>query len=822
MLLLSFLKKNKLQKFIFLSFALLNTVFSLPNIPTVVNGVVDFSKDENSLSISCSDRSIINWNAFSIAAGERVSFTQPSAKSFVLNRVIGTDQSQIFGSLNSNGVLFLLNPNGILIGQSGQIDVGSFIASTLNLSDSAFINNDEFTFLGESKASIVNLGNIKSAKDVFLISKQIDNENQIDASGKIGFGAGLNILLKPNEDHSIYILAGIADEKEDFGINDQGILKASEIEIKADGNLYKLAINDSSTMDATSLEEANGEIYLVAKNGNIKIDGSKIAAKKGNNGGTVEVLADVVEIQKDSKIDASNTENGGVINIGCLNDDVLSRSKEILINESVVIDASCQKNGKGGSIKITSDENASILGNIYVNPKEGDGSSGEITIESEKLNCRATIENNMLTPYVGILKINTAEALIQDEIVNDKTTISPVFLNQALQNYNVEINTKNETFTNGNVTVNGDLEWSKESCLKLVSDEIYINGKIINNESYKYHDSLVAAAKRVDINSNINAGYNNILITLDAAENNILNVNEGLFGCVSINALGKNNSFYINVNPSMYAMKIDGGSLTESINVLINTHCSSKWTINSDYEGNLGAISFKNINSIQGAANDDIFISAKMKEVMLKENNNATITGTIDLLTVDSNCCNIDIQDGYVKEINNLNGKNIYFLNGGIVDRIACQNGNDYFYFSNGDVSDSINVDQANAYFNFTYNASIHANINGGSKITQLNYYIYNSPINVDLNTNIATGVIGSISNINSIIGDKKYFGSISFPNNSNICKSNGKYSGIINDTIYFSNISQINANGDNLFEIHGYLNSIAGGNNNIYNFYSD
>ena len=68
-----------------------------------------------------------------------VRFAQPGASSIVLNRVVGQDPSQIFGSLSSNGQVFLLNPNGILFGAGAQVSVGGRVASTLNMSDQDFM-----------------------------------------------------------------------------------------------------------------------------------------------------------------------------------------------------------------------------------------------------------------------------------------------------------------------------------------------------------------------------------------------------------------------------------------------------------------------------------------------------------------------------------------------------------------------------------------------------------------------------------------------------------------------------------------------------------
>ena len=61
-----------------------------------------------------SSRAIINWDSFSIGKGESVNITQPTSQSTLLNRVLGNNPSEIFGSLSANGQLFLINPAGVI------------------------------------------------------------------------------------------------------------------------------------------------------------------------------------------------------------------------------------------------------------------------------------------------------------------------------------------------------------------------------------------------------------------------------------------------------------------------------------------------------------------------------------------------------------------------------------------------------------------------------------------------------------------------------------------------------------------------------------
>ncbi|MGH7197789.1 MAG: filamentous hemagglutinin N-terminal domain-containing protein, partial [Candidatus Omnitrophota bacterium] len=80
---------------------------------------------------TASDRSISNWN-FDIAAHETFNLAQPSSQAVALFRDFTGDASQIFGSLNANGQLFLINTNGILFGESASVNVGGLVASTLD------------------------------------------------------------------------------------------------------------------------------------------------------------------------------------------------------------------------------------------------------------------------------------------------------------------------------------------------------------------------------------------------------------------------------------------------------------------------------------------------------------------------------------------------------------------------------------------------------------------------------------------------------------------------------------------------------------------
>ena len=99
------------------------------------------------------NRSVINWQSFSIGLNDSVTFSNGSTvlgdRVAVLNRVVGNGvsipQSFIDGKLTSasNISVFLLNPTGIVFGPNANVNVGGLVASTLDLDNGDFTDGDD-------------------------------------------------------------------------------------------------------------------------------------------------------------------------------------------------------------------------------------------------------------------------------------------------------------------------------------------------------------------------------------------------------------------------------------------------------------------------------------------------------------------------------------------------------------------------------------------------------------------------------------------------------------------------------------------------------
>lgn len=111
----------------------------------------------------------------------------------------GADQSVINGALSSTGSVYVINPNGLIVGKTGVVKTGgSFVASTHNISNEDFMNGGDATFASDSQAGVENLGTITSLTgDVTLIAREVRNEGQINAAkGTAGLAAGQEVLLR--------------------------------------------------------------------------------------------------------------------------------------------------------------------------------------------------------------------------------------------------------------------------------------------------------------------------------------------------------------------------------------------------------------------------------------------------------------------------------------------------------------------------------------------------------------------------------------------------------------------------------------------------
>ncbi|CAH2774395.1 MAG: Large exoproteins involved in heme utilization or adhesion [uncultured Paraburkholderia sp.] len=174
-------------------------------------GAGSIDSSGNTVTINQTSRGVVNWDSFSIGGGNCVVFANGNGAT--LNRVTGGPPSVILGSLTASGSVYLINPQGVLVGPGGTISTnGRFVASTLDADNTAFMNGGPLTLSGNSNAAVINLGSISSSgDDVFLVARNsVVNMGSVSApNGTAELSTGQQVLLQDSSSSKqVFVQAG--------------------------------------------------------------------------------------------------------------------------------------------------------------------------------------------------------------------------------------------------------------------------------------------------------------------------------------------------------------------------------------------------------------------------------------------------------------------------------------------------------------------------------------------------------------------------------------------------------------------------------------
>ncbi|MBX2869198.1 MAG: filamentous hemagglutinin N-terminal domain-containing protein [Acidiferrobacterales bacterium] len=369
-------KSRKLAITILLSACVFSAgAFSNPDSPVVIAGSANFDQLGNQLSITNSPGTIIDWKGFSIDRNEITRFLQQSDQSAVLNRVTGSGASNIFGELLSNGKVFLVNPNGIIIGNGARIDTAGFIGSSLDISNEDF-QNGRYEFKG-SGGSVINNGSITAGPggEVILIAPTVENSGDITVvDGEIILAAGQEVTLTSLSDANISFRVSAPGNK---ALN-IGSLTASNGAIGVFANQVMSSGNISANRVSTN---ARGQIVLQA-DASTEVGGTITATGNGVPGGDVTVLGDHIQLTS-AQIDTTGT-NGGRVLIGgdFQGTGDLQRATRTDIDVNSVIHADALEQGNGGEIIVWSEQATNSQGRLTARGGSVAGNGGLVETSS--------------------------------------------------------------------------------------------------------------------------------------------------------------------------------------------------------------------------------------------------------------------------------------------------------------------------------------------------------------------------------------------------------------------------------------------------------
>ena len=391
------------------------------------------------LQITNSPNSIINWQSFGIAPGEITQFIQQHANSAVLNRVVGQDISQLMGQLRSNGHVFLINPNGIVVGQGAMIDTAGFIASTLDMTDEDFIAG-KLRFQGDGDSgSIENRGFIKAngKGDILLVAPSITNEGSISTDGgNLILAAGESVTITSLDDVKVqFEVQAPANEVVNLGemithggaaaifagtISNHGTVNANSIAVDAQGRIQLLAKADVTLEQSSVLTAdgtAGGVIEVESAQATTIVRGKLSAEGIDDVGGRIHLLGDRVGIGGEADVSVSGETGGGEILVGgdYQGGGETPTASQTFVGPDTILQADAGASGDGGEIIVWADETTRFYGQASARGGEESGDGGFVEISGKlHLKYEGRVDTTAINGQTGTLLLDPDDIVIHN------------------------------------------------------------------------------------------------------------------------------------------------------------------------------------------------------------------------------------------------------------------------------------------------------------------------------------------------------------------------------------------------------------------------
>lgn len=460
------------------------TAYALPEGGQVAAGQAAITTAGSTMTIAQQTaQAIINWQNFGIGSGEAVHINQPNSQAILLNRVIGSNPSEIFGQLTANGQVILVNPNGVFFRPGSSVDVGGLTASTLNIANEDFLKG-QLRFAGDSQNPVINAGSITAQNGyVNLLAKEVVNEGIIAAqTGSVNLAAGSGMSLDYNGDGKMTV--AVTDGAYQSAVANKKLIQADGglVVMTASGKdaLMDSAVNNSGMIQANTLGEATGQISLTGDN--IATTGT-ISADGGSNG------------------------HGGTI--------------KIIANHKTAVDG--QLSAQGGQLS-------------------GDGGFIETSGDIVRIGEHSSIQANAPQGKAGQWLIDPVDITISNDGGDDLngTNINPDSVTNALEGgTSVTLNTDRAGNNDGTITVNGEISVqnsNRSATLTLKANKaININGDIsfTGNQGSPTNLTLETTDADSSITNRANINIGNGTLNITTGRNGVLNA--GSIGANTVN-----------------------------------------------------------------------------------------------------------------------------------------------------------------------------------------------------------------------------------------------------------------------------------------------
>ncbi|HSW93230.1 MAG TPA: MBG domain-containing protein [Gammaproteobacteria bacterium] len=439
-----------------------------------------------------SNKAIINWQSFNIGAKEKTQFIQPSSHAIVLNRINpGQGVSQIYGLLKANGQIILINQAGIYFGPGSHVDVAGIIASTSNISNENFLaGNYIFDQASPFSGSVINEGTIIARNNglVALLGTGAVNNGLIQAKlGNVVLASGNKFTIFFNGDQFIGFsvdeaatTAGVDQNGNRLknGVSNTGKIIANGgmilISARAASNVLDNAINMQGVAIAHSVSQHAGAIILSGgENGTVRVSGHLNVSSRNNQGGTIKISGNNINVGSNAILNASGKTGGGEILVGgnAHGAGPGQNASYTYIAKGASILANALLTGNGGQVVVWSDLGTGFYGNIDAKGGALSGNGGFVETSGKAyLDAMGTVNasapaglsgNWLLDPFNVTITTTTTNGAFDNGSPTDTyaptantATANVATINSALSGgTNVTVNTGSSGVQAGTITL---------------------------------------------------------------------------------------------------------------------------------------------------------------------------------------------------------------------------------------------------------------------------------------------------------------------------------------------------------------------------------
>src|SRR5712671_7154466 len=580
-------------------------VYAGPDGPVVVGGSATVSGAGTSSTVinQNTNRAIINWNTFNIGAGDTTTFVQPNSSSVALNRVTGgLGPSLIYGTLNANGYVFVINRDGVLVGPSGVINTAGFLASTADITNANFLaGRYNFNIAGQPNASIINQGSITATSGGFaaLVAPGVRNTGTITATlGTVALASGNTFTLDLYGDKLIQLAPGdeIASKVIDVAtrqplkdlVSNSGKLSANggrvELTAAAARIVVDSVINNKGVIEANSIGSRNGKIVLGAATASTKSAGAPVqtvklggtisaaGTTKGTKGGTIVVTGENIVVAG-AKIDASGDAGGGKVMLGGdwaggnptqnlinnasakLENYKIANASTLSVDAATTINASATGSGQGGKVILWSDVQTTFAGTIFARGGLNGGDGGFVEVSSHGvLDFVGTVDNRAPQGAAGTLLLDPMDVTIQasgpDSV--SPSSLGPVNILTGTANSSIlTVATLQNALNSSNVIVTTGKSGNQAGDITVASNVSWSNS----------HELSLSAFRNININDGVtitNTGNGRLSLHADNTGTGTGTVNFTGSGQVDFsNSTGRVDVFYNPTGANKYQNPVD-------------------------------------------------------------------------------------------------------------------------------------------------------------------------------------------------------------------------------------------------------------------------